>query len=59
MPKTVTQPQESTAIQAITGPHIGFDRRGQLDHAYYRCEQCGLETTDPTVADTGCFRCDQ
>jgi len=40
----------------VTGPHAGYDRYGHLDHYYYRCERCGLESTDATLAD-GCRRC--
>ena len=41
---------------AVTGPHAGLDRYGRLDHRYYRCERCGLESTDPALA-RGCWRC--
>lgn len=51
--KTHTQ-QESTGI---TGPHDGFDKHGRLDHRYWRCERCGLETTSRQLADDGCWRC--
>ncbi len=40
----------------VTGPHAGFDRYGRFDHLYYRCERCGLESTDPALA-RGCPRC--
>ena len=40
----------------VTGPHHGYDRDGRLDHRYWRCERCGLETTDPRIRK-GCFRC--
>lgn len=40
----------------VTGPHAGYDRYGRLDHYYYRCERCGLESTDAALAD-GCWRC--
>ena len=29
---------------------------GELDHRYWRCQRCGLETTDPRLRE-GCFRC--
>ncbi|MFC5969951.1 hypothetical protein ACFPYI_01270 [Halomarina salina] len=41
----------------ITGPHAGYDRYGRLDHYFYRCERCGLESTDASLAD-GCWRCE-
>jgi hypothetical protein len=47
-------PQEST--ETVTGPHDGRDSDGELDHRYWRCERCGLETTDPRLRE-GCFRC--
>lgn len=59
--------QESTASEStderpsidsdpITGPHDGLDADGHLDHHYWRCERCGLESTD-TRMQAGCFRC--
>jgi hypothetical protein len=48
--------QESTGN--ITGPHDGRDSDGDLDHRYWRCERCGLETTDPRLRE-GCFRCSE
>ena len=41
----------------VSGPHAGYDRYGRLDHYYYRCERCGLESTDASLAD-GCWRCE-
>lgn len=46
--------QESTGT--VTGPHDGRDSDGDLDHRYWRCERCGLETTDRRLRE-GCFRC--
>ncbi|WP_276280271.1 hypothetical protein [Halorussus caseinilyticus] len=46
--------QESTG--SVTGPHDGRDSDGELDHRYWRCERCGLETTDSRLRE-GCFRC--
>ncbi|MFC6941593.1 hypothetical protein ACFQE8_16725 [Salinirubellus sp. GCM10025818] len=40
----------------VTGPHAGYDRYGRFDHYYYRCERCGLESTDPALV-RGCPRC--
>ena len=49
--------QESPARdERITGPHVGYDREGNPDHYYWRCERCGLESTDPRIRE-GCFRC--
>ncbi|WP_137286584.1 hypothetical protein [Halorussus salinisoli] len=48
--------QESTGT--VTGPHDGRNSDGELDHRYWRCERCGLETTDPRLRE-GCFRCDE
>jgi hypothetical protein len=55
-------PQESTGTETdpnavtVTGPHDGRDSDGELDHRYWRCQRCGLETTDPRLRE-GCFRC--
>lgn len=58
--KTTARNRHSTETTAdtpdITGPHEGRDRDGTLDHRYYRCERCGLESTDPRLQE-GCFRC--
>jgi hypothetical protein len=40
----------------VTGPHAGLDRYGRFDHRYYRCERCGLESTDPALL-RGCPSC--
>ena len=55
-------PQESTGTETdpnagtVTGPHDGRDSDGELDHRYWRCQRCGLETTDSRLRE-GCFRC--
>lgn len=58
--KTTARNRQSTETTTdtpeITGPHEGRDRDGTLDHHYYRCERCGLESTDPRLRE-GCFRC--
>jgi hypothetical protein len=59
MSATTPTDEKSTASETpetITGPHLGSDAQGNT-HEYYRCTQCGLETTDETVKQTGCFRC--
>ena len=33
----------------VPGPHIGFDKYGRADHRYWRCEECGRESTDKHV----------
>ncbi|MFD1512372.1 hypothetical protein [Halomarina rubra] len=43
--------------RSVTGPHPGYDRYGRLDHYYYRCERCGLESTDAALTER-CWRCD-
>lgn len=40
---------------AVSGPHAGYDRYGRFDYRYWRCEACGLETTQD-ISD-GCPRC--
>ena len=58
--KTTERNRQSTETTAdspdISGPYVGFDRDGQPDHRYFRCERCGLESTDPRLQE-GCFRC--
>jgi len=54
MSTNTSRSQESTG--SVTGPHDGRDSDGDLDHHYWRCERCGLETTDPRLRE-GCFRC--
>ena len=46
--------QESTGT--VTGPHRGYDEDGAFDHRFWRCERCGLESTDSRLRE-GCFRC--
>ncbi|WP_433633043.1 hypothetical protein [Halomicrococcus sp. NG-SE-24] len=38
----------------ITGPHVRQDTYGNVDHHYWRCEQCGAETTDKRALDNCC-----
>ncbi|RBI58328.1 hypothetical protein DMJ13_27410 [halophilic archaeon] len=40
----------------ISGPHVGLDADGAVDHHYFRCSRCGLESTDRGL-EAGCFRC--
>ena len=30
----------------ITGPHPGEDQYGRIDHYFYRCTECGVESVD-------------
>ena len=41
---------------SVTGPHAGYDRYGRVDHYYWRCERCGLESTAARLRE-GCPRC--
>lgn len=56
MSTNTSRSQESTGT--VTGPHDGRGSDGELDHRYWRCERCGLETTDSRLSE-GCFRCDE
>ncbi|UPW01939.1 hypothetical protein M0R88_07535 [Halorussus gelatinilyticus] len=49
-------PRSQESTETVTGPHVGRDSDGDLDHRYWRCERCGLETTDRRLRE-GCFRC--
>ena len=46
MSKTDCGTQEGIAEDRITGPHPGEDKYGRIDHYYYRCERCGVESVD-------------
>ncbi|WP_276299409.1 hypothetical protein [Halorussus lipolyticus] len=54
MSTNTSRSQESTG--SATGPHDGRDSDGDVDHRYWRCERCGLESTDPRLSK-GCFWC--
>lgn len=54
--RTATDRPERTELPTITGPHPGYDPDGALDHWYFRCEGCGLESTDERLCE-GCWRC--
>ena len=55
MSRTQTTGQERIDAETITGPHIAQDASGDT-YAFWRCEECGVETTDASIRD-GCFRC--
>jgi hypothetical protein len=45
--RTKTPPaQESagTTDARITGPHLGYNRFGEIDHTYWQCQRCGAES---------------
>ena len=42
--------------ETITGPHLGYDKYGNRDHKYYRCEVCGYEVAGNCIRDK-CSRC--
>jgi hypothetical protein len=50
-------PERPISPTRVTGPHAGYDRHGHLDHYFWRCERCGLETTDRALT-SGCWRCE-
>lgn len=54
MSTDTSRSQESTGT--VTGPHRGYDEDGAFDHRFWRCERCGLESTDSRLRE-GCFRC--
>lgn len=43
---------------AVSGPHVGRDRYGDLDHYYWRCERCGHESVDAALTE-GCPECER
>ncbi|WP_433633370.1 hypothetical protein [Halomicrococcus sp. NG-SE-24] len=38
----------------ITGPHVGQDKYGNIDHRYWRCKHCRTETTDKRALEYCC-----
>jgi len=40
----------------IDGPKTGYDANHDA-YRYWECTRCGLQTTDSTITDTGCWRC--
>jgi hypothetical protein len=47
---------DDSTTPEITGPHLASDARDGV-YEYYQCEQCGLESADPAMDETGCPRC--
>lgn len=41
----------------ITGPHVGYDRRGDFVTTYYRWECCGVWSVDESLPEEGCWNC--
>ncbi|WP_435158828.1 hypothetical protein [Haladaptatus sp. DFWS20] len=31
--------------ERISGPYTGYDKYGNVDHTYWKCENCGAEAT--------------
>ncbi|WP_231189196.1 hypothetical protein [Haladaptatus sp. DYF46] len=31
--------------ERISGPYTGYDKYGNADHTYWKCEDCGTEAT--------------
>jgi ssDNA-binding Zn-finger/Zn-ribbon topoisomerase 1 len=50
-----SDPTDATDAQ-ITGPHLDADATGDL-YEYFRCTDCGLESSDPRLETKGCPRC--
>lgn len=55
-PKTTDQRPNDQRSTDVSGPHEGYDPDGDLDHRFFRCERCGLESTDARLRE-GCWRC--
>ena len=47
-----------TTTAQITGPHLATDASGD-PYNYYTCTGCGLETSDETIEERGCPRCEE
>lgn len=52
---TSTSSSQSSSPDYISGPYDGEFRLGIVDHQYWRCEACGLESTND-LSD-GCPEC--
>ncbi len=46
----------SQAVAKVTGPHYAADENGD-NYEYWRCESCGLESSDRSLDTDGCWRC--
>ena len=49
-------PTDDSTDPTITGPHFDLDATGD-GYEYFRCESCGLESSDPSMNTNGCPRC--
>ncbi|GAA0236157.1 SWIM zinc finger family protein [Haladaptatus pallidirubidus] len=38
-------PSEDNDDERISGPYTGYDKDGNVDHNYWKCEHCGAEAT--------------
>jgi hypothetical protein len=46
MSTETTRRQEAIGTdERISGPHLGWNKYGEPDHEYYRCERCGAESS--------------
>jgi len=54
MSKTDRPTQEGIAETRIAGPFAGYDQYGRFDHYYYRCEDCGAESTREEDLESCC-----
>ena len=47
---------EEDVEHVVTGPHVGRDQHGRVDHIYWKCARCGMETCDAAVRES-CWGC--
>lgn len=52
--KTATETAENDT-SGVTGPHVATDATGD-SYQFWRCENCGTESTDSRLSD-GCWEC--
>ncbi len=41
-------PSEDDEDECIGGPYTGYDKYGNADHTYWKCDRCGAEVISPT-----------
>lgn len=40
--------------ERVSGPHTGYDKHGQADHTFWRCEDCDVEAIHRDALGEGC-----
>ncbi|WP_084156881.1 SWIM zinc finger family protein [Haladaptatus cibarius] len=51
---TLIDSDDDSTKKEISGPYTGFDKYGNFDHTYWKCESCGAEATDEAALKECC-----